>query len=179
MSVNTLSTLAAMRDQEEEPKRTVADKATGQQTGQLVKYQDVLTNSIPTEILSGYTVLVGITVGTIQATAQEPTPNQLPALRWVFFVGFLLATAAAVWLAYLSKRTVGKRRRIPVTEILVATIAAAAWGLVMPANPLTIGVSPQTATIATAAISIVGAGVVGGLSALLLRPSNAKDAVAS
>ena len=41
-------------------------------------------------------VLVGITVGTIHATSQDPTPNQLPVLRWVFFFGFLAATVAAV-----------------------------------------------------------------------------------
>jgi hypothetical protein len=175
MSVNSLTTLAVQRDIEGNPTRRRVKKDTSAAETQQTKYQDVLMHAIPTEILSGYTILVGITVGTIKATTQNPTPHQLVGLRWSFFAGFLLATLAAVWIGYVVKRASSKKRRIPIPEILVATIAAGTWGLVMPGNPLAPKLSAQATTISGSAISIVGAGLVVALSTLLVRPSKAKS----
>src|SRR3989442_13655872 len=174
MSVNSLTTLAVQRDVEGSPTRRQVKKGEAEASTQLTKYQDVLMHAIPTEVLSGYTILIGITIGTIKATKQDPNPNQLLALRWWFFAGFLGATLAAVWIGYWVKRSQTKKRRIPVPEILAATIAAAAWGLVMPGNPGAVRLSTQATTIATAAISIVGAGLVVPLSTLLTGPSETK-----
>lgn len=55
----------------------------------------------------------------------------------------------------------------------VATLAAAAWGLVIPGSPLTVKMGLTAATVWTTSVTIFGAALVTGLSALPLHPAGA------
>jgi len=174
MSISALTDLAVTRDNDTHQGQA-AKRKVNRQTGEVEKLsqsaRDALAKAIPTETLAGYTAIVGVVIGTIKVTDADPTPDQLLGLRWGLFGGFLTFTIIAVVASYTRKRVGAQHRRFPLIEVLAATIAAAAWGLVMPGNPLVVEMSAQATTIATTVITIVGGGLVGSLSVPLAQPS--------
>jgi len=176
MSISALTDLAVTRDNDAHEGRA-AKRKVNRASGEVEKLSQsargVLSKAIPTEVLAGYTAIVGVVVGTIKVTHADPSPNQLVGLRWGLFGGFLAFTSLAVVGSYLRKRADARHRKLPFLEVLAATIAAAAWGLVMPGNPLVVDMSAQVTTIATTIITIVGGGIVASLSVPLAQPSNA------
>ena len=151
MSVRSLTTLAVERDRAD-PASPVAGgggrTAANAPDGTVPQgFTDVLISAIPTEPLAACTALVGVAVGAVNAT----DPRAYLSFRWWCFAGFVVLTILAVYASYLRdlkapstgappppKET---HRRFPLAEIIAASIAAAAWGLVMPGSPLNVQMS--------------------------------------
>ena len=70
-------------------------------------------------------------------------------------------------------------RRFPLAEIIAASIAASAWGLVMPGSPLDVQMSGTARTLAASTIAIAAAAVLTLLSAPQLKSGTSKMAAAS
>ena len=82
-------------------------------------------------------------------------------MRWYVYAGG--ATAVALWLVvgYARRRHATRRRVFPGTEIATATVAFAAWGLVMPGSPLVSSLSADNARIWSGIITALGVFAVG------------------
>jgi hypothetical protein len=175
MSVTALTDLAVARDADIHaggPRKRVIHKETGAPADTTQRYRDVLTKAIPTEVLAGYTAIIGTVIGSIKKpTKAHPHPEQLLGLRWGLYAGFLVFTLGAVALAYAAKRVRTHSRRFPLAEVAAALGAAAVWGLVMPGNPFVVKLSTQSSTIYTIILTVAGGGLVGALSGILVRPS--------
>ena len=118
---------------------------------------DMLVNAIPSEVLGVYTPLVGIVVGTI-----DTGDDELSTLRWILYFAFLVIVIVWLGIAYFTRTTKEERKRkFPWVETISAVVAFAAWGLVMPGSPLSIDMSGDELTIATALISAAGVLVLG------------------
>ncbi len=82
----------------------VIDVATNRDAQHPSKYQALLTSAIPTEVLAGYTALVGGVLATIGHKKQGGV-SELLLLRWFFFGFFLVATMGFVWGGYVARRS--------------------------------------------------------------------------
>jgi hypothetical protein len=117
-------------------------------------------------VLAPYTALVGIVAST--ASAHE-------ALRWWLFGVAAALIPTSLIITYYRNRT-APHRRVPLAEILSALFAFAAWGLVMPGSPLSLDISGDDLTIATAILAIGGAFLVTLLVPSLNKKSKAAGA---
>jgi hypothetical protein len=114
--------------------------------------------------------------------------NHFLQLRWWIYEAFLLIVVASIQISYSIKSSkpepIGNpaesRRGIPFPEILSATIAAAAWGLVTPGSALQALLKGQTAMVTAACITIGGATLVSLIAPTLTQgsrtPKNPKAA---
>jgi hypothetical protein len=70
------------------------------------------------------------------------------------YFAFLLIVIAWLGITYFTRTTKSSRKRkFPWVETISAAVAFAAWGLVMPGSPLSVDVTGDDLTIATALIS--------------------------
>lgn len=121
------------------------------------RVQDSLISSIPTEVLTLYTVLTG---GTLALVIKNQPQAYLP-YRWVVLVAAVVLTPASVLVSYRSKRGDAARagrsqspgRRVPVAEMAAATLAAAAWFLAVPGSPLLAVMDQVSGSLASTAIT--------------------------
>jgi hypothetical protein len=167
MSLRSMSDVAVQREAGS-PQKANAEVPTAEEGVQQAtvpqSWGDMLVNAIPSEVLGVYTPLVGVIVGTIDSGEGERA-----TLRWVLYLAFLAIVIVWIGIGYLTRTTKASRKRaFPWVETASAALAFAAWGLVMPGSPLTIDMSGDDLTIATALISAAG---VLGLAALGVRLS--------
>jgi hypothetical protein len=162
MSVRALSSIAVQRDS---AKAGDGASATGgrDQSG-LSSAGDALIHAIPSEVLAPYTALVGIIVSQV-----TPTDDRQGLRWWLFGVTLALVVLTLTVGFYRGRQDGG--RVFPLLEVTTASIAFAAWGLAMPGSPLSLRVTGDDLTIATAIIAIGGAFVIGLLSPTLAKPS--------
>lgn len=150
MSAKSLAKLAVKRD--------------NQPRGESVKTAtDVLVATIPSEALAAYTTLIGIVLAANIGSAYG-------AFRWTTYGAFVALAMLAPLTAYRHHFTTAKQqapRLLPVPECLMAGTAAAAWGLVMPASPLSIVFHGHALAFATTAIALGAAAIIGSATKLL------------
>ena len=166
MSMRSLTTIAAQRNHgpplKAEPEPADHDEAKKTVQGQFL---DVLVAAIPTEPLALYTFLVGVVVGTI-----DLGESQRLGLRWAIYVGGLAVVAAWLLSGWLGQRRESPPAGFPAAELATASLAFAAWGLVMPQSPLSSELSGDNRVIWTAIITVVGVALLGLLSRSLQKP---------
>jgi hypothetical protein len=156
VSIRSLANIAVARDTPE------AADGVGAATG-------VLVAAIPTEVLAPYTALIGVVVSTANHGSDYETFRW-----WLFGVATALVIVALTVAFYRGKPEQG--RHLPFVEILAATFAFAAWGLVMPGSPLSLVVTGDALTIVTATIAIGGAFFVTLLVPTIAKPSSKSPA---
>jgi hypothetical protein len=166
MSMRSLTTIAAQRNhgppQKAEPEPTGDADARKTVQGQFL---DVLVAAIPTEPLALYTFLIGVVVGTI-----DLGESQRLGLRWAIYVGGLAFVAAWLLSGWLGQKRESPRAGFPAAELATASVAFAAWGLVMPQSPLSSELSGDNRVIWTAIITVVGVALLGLMSRWLQKP---------
>jgi hypothetical protein len=171
MSIRSLTSLAVERDIA--PPGQLAKGGAGGAGGGAIPQQftDAITSAIPTEPLAAYTAVVGVVAGVTTGDSYLP-------FRWAALAAFLVVIAAAVYVSYLTKATLGprslkegNRRTFPAIELASALIAGLAWGLAMPGSALNVALKGNAATIAAASIAIGGAAVLSLLTPWLTKAS--------
>lgn len=173
MSIRSLTTLAVARDAAGHQASVGGGTAGAGNGSKEQTFTDALTSAIPTEPLAAYTALIAV-------IAASKSPDHYLAVRWWVYAAFLVIVVASVEVSYLVKVSrpvpVGvhqdRRRRLPFPEILSATVAAAAWGLVAPGSGLQVMLRGGIATIAMACISIGGAALLSLMAPALTQGSN-------
>jgi hypothetical protein len=172
MSIRSLSALAVARDAAPAGKpagggggTAAVTPAGGQQVAAASEvpqsFTDVLVSAIPTEPLTAYTALVGITVGAVD----QSKPQSYLAFRWWAYAVFLVVVLVAVWVAYRRKSKEAttdpkaanpRPLSFPWAEACAALLAAGGWGLAMPGSPLNAQLTgtPRTLAIATVVIGV-------------------------
>lgn len=170
MSLRAMSAVAVQREAGTAQKTRAGELTTETQPDQETipqSWGDMLVNAIPSEVLGVYTPLVGIIVGTIEAGDDERS-----TLRWLLYFAFVAIVILWLAIAFFSGTTKDKRKRkFPWVETIAATLAFAAWGLVMPGSPLSIDMSGADLTIATALISAAGVLLLGALGVKMSKPA--------
>ena len=157
MSAKSLAKLAADRDTTP-PGRSVVKDST-----------DVLVAAVPTEALAAYTAVIGVVLAANIGSAYAP-------FRWCAYAAFIaLAVLAPLSLFKQgSAASTMESRKLPIPECLTAGTAAAAWGLVMPGNPLALIIQGNALVFATTAI-LVGTVATIGLATKWLGTANSKN----
>lgn len=158
VSAKSLAQLAADRDTKPPGQSVVKDST------------DVLVAAVPTEALAAYTAVIGVVLAANIGASYGP-------FRWSAYGAFIaLAVLAPLLLVKRRAAATDKdMRKLPVPECLTAGVAAAAWGLVMPGNPLTMIVKGNALVFATTAI-LVGTAAVISLAAQQLGTANSRNA---
>jgi hypothetical protein len=159
VSAKSLAQLAVDRDMNPPGQSVVKDST------------DVLVAAVPSEALAAYTAVIGVVLAANIGLAYRP-------FRWAAY-GAFVALAVLTPIVLFKHRTVasGKDcRKLPMPECLTAGVAAAAWGLVMPGSPLTMIFKGNALVLATTAI-VVGAAAVIGLATQGLGTANGKNPV--
>ena len=157
VSAKSLAQLAADRDTTPPGQSVVKDST------------DVLVAAVPTEALAAYTAVIGVVLAANIGVSYGP-------FRWSAYGAFIaLAVLAPLLLVKRRAAATDKdMRKLPVPECLTAGVAAAAWGLVMPGNPLTMIVKGNALVFATTAI-LVGTAAVISLAAQQLGTANSRN----
>jgi hypothetical protein len=159
VSAKSLARLAADRDTNLPGQSVVKDST------------DVLVAAVPTEALAAYTAVIGVVLAANIGASYGP-------FRWSAY-GVFIALAVLAPLVLVKRRaatTDEDMRKLPVPECLTAGVAAAAWGLVMPGNPLTMIVKGNALVFATTAI-LVGTTAIISLAAQQLGTANSRNAL--
>lgn len=163
MSAKSLAELALERDLEP-PGKTIKSA------------NEVLVAAVPSEALAAYTALMGIVLAT-------NIGSRYGAFRWSAYGVFIALAMLATLVVY--RRRVGalsqdedkedkNTRPVPVWECLVAGLAAAAWGLVMPGNPLSTVLQGDVLVFTTSGI-VLGAAAIVGFAAEVLGTANSRN----
>jgi hypothetical protein len=155
MSVASLTTLAIQRDN---LRRGVSVPSDGKTT----PWSTTLASVIPTEILAGYTAVLGATVGSVQ----DGMPHEYLPFRFVWYIVGILATPAIVWYFYerrhFTQRTAeSSAPSFPLSEVIAATIAATAWFTAMPGSPWEVVLGKGAFAILSTTTTVIGALLVG------------------
>jgi hypothetical protein len=162
MSLSTLRTIAVQRDQSAPQRaKTKPMSATEARETEERSYINVLVGAIPSEPLALYTFLVG----SIVATIDEGESDRL-GMRWAIYGCMMLFIVLWLGIAYYRDRATGKRR-FPWVETASASVAFAAWGLVMPGSPLSVELSGDDWVVWTGIITVLGVGLLGLLGVSL------------
>ncbi len=126
-----------------------------------------LVTAIPSEALVLYTGFVAVVIA-------ADVGRQYGPYRWGGYAAFVALAIAVPWVTYQHSKAEMKESgpsRVPLLECFTAAVAAAAWGLVMPGNPLSIGLAGTPLNLAVAAITF-GSSALLGLLAVFLRTAN-------
>lgn len=116
-----------------------------------------LIDAIPTEVLAPYTAILSVIVANTSGTEWEVG-------RWILFGLGVALVPAAVFLLWRRQRLADTTRRFPIAGMVAATLAFAAWGLVMPGAPLTYTIAKASSlTIWTFIIITVSGAVIAAL----------------
>jgi cation transport ATPase len=139
MSVASLAKTAVERDTHERPARagrTLKEPAEATDPDKIAESKvDILVSYLPTELITAY-----LTIGAA-IIAAVTTEDDLEGLRWLMFWFFVVATPIAVWVAWSGKgrsRAKKKERKVPLLEMLGATVAFIAWAPAIPGSPFRI-----------------------------------------
>lgn len=160
MSLHSLTNLAVERDAGEPKRRVPARAGDDPPEDEKQSLTGALISAIPTEVLALYTFAVTEIVGTISANEDKRL-----TMRWYVYAGGAIAVALWLVVGYARRRHATRKRAFPGAEIATATVAFAAWGLVMPGSPLVSSLSADNARIWSGIITVVGVfavGLVGG-----------------
>ena len=156
MSVSSLTDLAAKRT-DTNPGDPVDDQTR----------RRVLVSAIPSEVLAGYTAVLGAIVGFVPADH----PKDFLVLRWIWYGLWIALTPLAVWVIYRRKATAGSTRKFPVTETVVAVVAAIAWFTAMPGSPFEVILSDVAFGLTSLIVSAVAVFVLWLISPELTKGS--------
>lgn len=162
MSISTLTTLGAARD-EGAPKKSDAGKAP-EGSDAPARITDALVSAIPTEVVSAYTAAVVLVVGYVDGGGH---PDQFEALRWSMFVALIVVTAASIYFSFRAK----SQKRQPVPELAAGVLAAAIWGLSLPASPLSISLNGDNKGLVPGLIILGGGSLLIAVSSVLAKES--------
>lgn len=131
----------------------------------------VLVATVPTEALTAYTAVIGVVLAANIGASYGP-------FRWSAY-GVFIVLAVLAPLVLVKRRAAATTdkdmRKVPVPECLTAGVAAAAWGLVMPGNPLSMIINGNALVFATTAI-LVGSAAMISLAAQQLGTANSRNA---
>jgi hypothetical protein len=153
MSIAGLGAVAAVRD-ERDVTRGDTGKAVGDDANDVAKTRDLVATLVPTGAIAGYSALLAVVIEYIEGeTKKGNAPGNFGPLRWTLFGAFLLATAWLVAMAHRKRRS-GSGRRFPKDEVIVALLAATAWGLSGPGTPLALVFSGLNAVLIPSAVLI-------------------------
>jgi hypothetical protein len=132
---------------------------------------DVLVAAVPSEALAAYTTLIGIVLAASIGSAYSQ-------FRWSAYGVFVAVAVLAPFVVYRHRvaRSSKEKRIFPMEECLVAGLAAAAWGLVMPGSPMSIVLKGNALVFSTTAI-VLGAATAIGFTTPLLGSANRKNPV--
>src|ERR1700750_453263 len=157
MSAKTLAKLAVKRGTTA-PGKPVVDDST-----------DALVAAVPTEALAAYTAVIGVVLAANIGSAYAP-------FRWCAYAAFIALAVLAPLSIFKqgSAASTVESRKLPIPECLTAGTAAAAWGLVMPGNPLALIIQGNALVFATTAI-LVGTVATIGLATKWLGTANSKN----
>jgi hypothetical protein len=152
MSLRSLATIAAERDGGTPTKTTRKTAAANEQQGEAETRKaspgDVLVAAIPTEVLALYTFATSAFVASVS------TGDARLGLRWGVYVAGFVAIAAYLVNSY--RRSAQTVRNVPVRELLTASVAFGAWGLVMPGSPLMAQLSSSNQQVWSVLITAAG-----------------------
>jgi hypothetical protein len=170
MSVRTLGTLGAVRDQQAPKKGDIGKGVGDPEEAQAPTLGDLLVTIVPTELVAPYTLAAGVIVGLIdKPTAQTPNPDEFAVWRWLLFIALLLITAAYVAVDKMKKQP---RRRFPLPEVSGAVVAAAGWALVLPMSPLEPHLSGKQPALASAVFAFIALGIGAVIAQALKAPAS-------
>lgn len=157
MSANSLARLAVERD--------LAPP------GQSIKTStEVLIAAIPSETLAAYTTLVGVVLA-------GDVGQRYSQFRWAAYGAFVLLAFLAPLVNFRRSLMMTRdmeHRALPIQECFAATVAAAAWGLVMPGSPLSISIRGNALVFATTGI-VVAAATLLAFATQVLGTANGKN----
>jgi len=154
MSAKSLAKLAADRDKAP-PGQSVVEDST-----------DVLVAAVPTEALTAYTAVVGVVLAANIGAGYGP-------FRWSAYAAFIALAVLAPLMLFKHSTAASSMevRKLPIPECLTAGVAAAAWGLVMPGNPLATVINGKALVFVTTTI-LVGTVAAIGLTTQQLGTAN-------
>jgi hypothetical protein len=165
MSISTLTTLGAARD-EGDPKKSDTGKAP-EGSDAKARITDALVSSIPTEVVAAYTAAVTLVVGFIDPAKGKHFPDQFKVLRWWMFAALILVTAVSIYFSFRAK----SQKRQPLAEVVAGVLAAAIWGLSLPESPLAPTLHGDNKAIAPALIIFGGGTLLVAVSSMLAKKS--------
>jgi hypothetical protein len=165
MSVSSVTSLAVTRDM------TPSAAGTVKVDNNEATWAKVLVSSIPSEILAVYTAALGVATGL--ATTSDPQAY-LP-FRFVWYIGWILATPVITWGLYRRKakahnQSVGMSSFLR-PEILAPAAAAAAWFTAMPGSPWQVALSNGAFMLTSMVATAVGALLVGLITPTMTSPT--------
>lgn len=136
MSISSLTSIAAVRDQAKPTKGHIGKQSTkDDDAASPASRWNMLVSSIPTELVAPYTALTAAIVASVaKATRANPHPDHYERWRWGALALLALGTAGMVWVGALRK---GSTRKVPLLEIATSVVAAIGWALALPNSPLT------------------------------------------
>jgi protein-S-isoprenylcysteine O-methyltransferase Ste14 len=91
-------------------------------------------------------------------------------MRWAIYFFFLVVIVVYLLTSYRRDAGSKKKRKSPLGEILAASVAFSAWGLVMPGSPLSAVLEEDDLTVWTVIITVGGVFLVGVLAGSLKNP---------
>jgi hypothetical protein len=96
-----------------------------------------LARYVPTEAVAVYVAVLAGAFTAPTLSANQKLYQLDYTNRWWFFGAMLVVTAALSWLIYAAKTRTEDRTRhdVPVFEMVIATVAMAAWAAALPDSP--------------------------------------------
>lgn len=166
MSITRLNAVAVQRERGG-ARRVMREAKTPEDTAKTESqgYLDLLITAIPTEPLALYTFLVAGIVATI-----DGEDDARLGMRWCIYGVTIAFIVLWLMVSYLRQPKAERKRKLPIAEILAASVAFAAWGLVMPESPLYAELSGDDRTIWTLIITAAGVALLGLITGSLKKP---------
>lgn len=142
MSIVSMTDAAIQRKRVAEgaPRTAVAAGAATTTSGRTItplKTASDVARYVPTEAIALYIAILAGAFGVLKATNGKQLYELDYSSRWQFYFIMLGVTAALVWLIYAAKTAASDRRKrdVPVFEMVIATLAMAAWAAALPDTP--------------------------------------------
>ncbi|TDD56901.1 hypothetical protein E1263_24995 [Kribbella antibiotica] len=171
MTIGSVTTLGVARNLRAPTKADAAEKPAGTAgADEKPTLLQLVAKQVPIGLVAAYT---GLTSGLIQLidepTPENPDPDQYFLYRWLGFAALVLLAAFLTYASYSRKAGAGARR--PVAEVLGVSIAAAAWGLMIPESPLFAVIDGKGGAALVLVVGFVGVGLNLATGVKLKEPS--------
>lgn len=125
MSIASMVDTKLARQQAQDPTQISTPSPVGVSTNVI----NQITRWIPTETITVYVALLALVA---PLSAHSPSYTS----RWVLFAIITVATPIVVILLNMAKTQSGEVFKLPFFEMIIATIAFAAWAFALPETPL-------------------------------------------
>lgn len=156
MSVSSITTLGVARDNRVPTRVDAASAARGRAgADEPPSTVDVLAKTLPVGLVSAYTAFTAVVTQVVrEPTVRRPDPELYLVYRWGALVVLVLAAGIATYRSYRAK---GGSRRFCWPEVTSVVVAAAAWGLAVPASPLLVSLDDRSeGLLAIGAVGFAG-----------------------